>query len=936
MPPGATHPDVHPHVDGVHVRRELADELVVEQFAYRAATDVLALVLLHLRFQRSAVDPATADQQGDPPLLIALAGPRRRRIAPLPGSLGAQPADDGAGSLWLRFVVPLALCVDRDVAWALDRCDDAPLRLPAPTRRAGPSGLPWLPGVGRSVALLTAGLLATIGTPAAYASALAATATSTATGAGASGSGAQTRPLSTAPSSPSASPSSPTAPSSPSPSPSSPSGSPSPAPQPTSQAPDPQPSPPPAPAPVGQGSTAGAQPISAGGPGGRAHSPGAPGLGAATGGTTLQSAGSTPFNAASLSLRPPAFGMPDTLIQSFEIPPFLLPIYQAAGTEYGVPWQVLAAINEIETDYGRNLNVSSAGAEGWMQFLPATWQLYGVDATDSGKADPYNPVDAIFAAARYLQAAGAQTNLAQAIYAYNHAGWYVSSVLVRAQLIAQLPQDLVDSLTGLAEGRFPVTAIGRHPWTPSTLRDPLAHLNAHASTANQGTGASPSGAGALDAVGAAGGGAQSGGPAVDIAAAPGAPVVAVNDGRVVALGHSQTLGRYIVLQDVYGNEYVYAQLGSLARRYSVPAPIDAQASQRTTAAQASQSTTATQGAGVATPASAHASASASPAAPVKERLFAHPARPAALAAGGERELGALDGSAYAAGVSPTSGGELLVPLRRGARVSAGTVIGHMGRGDGADPPRLRFAIRPAGTGAPQIDPSPILQSWHLLAQSGIFRVSAHSPFVGPHARTPTTGQLLLMSKQTLQDLVLADTRIKMPPCARAAIRGGGVDRRALVALELLAGAGLEPTIGKLECERTTAFAADGVLARSSGTAIEITAINGLSLRGQQGPGSLADRAVRLLATLQGTTRPSRIITSTGHLDLRGVLARSGFADRIRIVFEPLFGQGGRPGGSVEAILQPDQWTALIQRLDVIANPRVAPQPGVPRSATPVK
>ena len=63
-------------------------------------------------------------------------------------------------------------------------------------------------------------------------------------------------------------------------------------------------------------------------------------------------------------------GVPNFFIDTFQIPPFLLPIYQAAGIEYDVPWQVLAAINEIETDYGRNLCVSSAGAVGWMQFLP--------------------------------------------------------------------------------------------------------------------------------------------------------------------------------------------------------------------------------------------------------------------------------------------------------------------------------------------------------------------------------------------------------------------------------------------------------------------------------------------------------------------------------------------------------------------------------------
>ena len=67
---------------------------------------------------------------------------------------------------------------------------------------------------------------------------------------------------------------------------------------------------------------------------------------------------------------------------------------------------MLAAINEVETDYGRDLSVSSAGAEGWMQFLPAEWAQYGVDANGDGFKDPYNPADAIFAAARYLRAAG--------------------------------------------------------------------------------------------------------------------------------------------------------------------------------------------------------------------------------------------------------------------------------------------------------------------------------------------------------------------------------------------------------------------------------------------------------------------------------------------------------------------------------------------------
>jgi hypothetical protein len=112
--------------------------------------------------------------------------------------------------------------------------------------------------------------------------------------------------------------------------------------------------------------------------------------------------------------------------------PFL---WRTAGAAYGVPWQVLAAVNEIETGNGEFLHVSSAGALGWMQFMPGTWLQYGLDADGNGTADPWNPTDAIFAAARYLAAAGAGSDLSRAIWAYNHAQWYVDDVLARARRI---------------------------------------------------------------------------------------------------------------------------------------------------------------------------------------------------------------------------------------------------------------------------------------------------------------------------------------------------------------------------------------------------------------------------------------------------------------------------------------------------------------------
>jgi cell wall-associated NlpC family hydrolase len=131
-----------------------------------------------------------------------------------------------------------------------------------------------------------------------------------------------------------------------------------------------------------------------------------------------------------------------SLVSTINKPPkFLRPIYQEAGKRFKLPWQVLAAINAIETDYGRDLAISSKGAEGWMQFEPGTWSEYGMAVSLKGKIlkhaipNPYSPSDAIFAAARYLKASGGQTNMAKAVFSYNHAKWYVTEVLSLAEQI---------------------------------------------------------------------------------------------------------------------------------------------------------------------------------------------------------------------------------------------------------------------------------------------------------------------------------------------------------------------------------------------------------------------------------------------------------------------------------------------------------------------
>lgn len=120
-------------------------------------------------------------------------------------------------------------------------------------------------------------------------------------------------------------------------------------------------------------------------------------------------------------------------------PARLTPIYRQASIRYRLGPRgpsILAAVNLVETDFGANLGPSSAGALGWMQFMPATWAAYGVDANGDGVKDPNDPWDAIFAAARYLAASGAPGDWQKAIFAYNHAQWYVDKVERAAERFA--------------------------------------------------------------------------------------------------------------------------------------------------------------------------------------------------------------------------------------------------------------------------------------------------------------------------------------------------------------------------------------------------------------------------------------------------------------------------------------------------------------------
>ena len=117
------------------------------------------------------------------------------------------------------------------------------------------------------------------------------------------------------------------------------------------------------------------------------------------------------------------------------IPADIKKLYVAAAYKYKIPWTLLAGIGMEETGHGHNKSTSSAGAKGLMQFMPATWRRMGVDGDGDGRADILTPADSVFSAANYLTKSGVfkgETGARKAIFAYNHADWYVNDVLFYA------------------------------------------------------------------------------------------------------------------------------------------------------------------------------------------------------------------------------------------------------------------------------------------------------------------------------------------------------------------------------------------------------------------------------------------------------------------------------------------------------------------------
>ena len=650
----------------------------------------------------------------------------------------------------------------------------------------------------------------------------------------------------------------------------------------------------------------------------------------------------------------------------YRIPLFLLPIYKAAAVQYGVPWQILAGINEIETNYGSDLSVSSAGAVGWMQFMPSTWLQYGVDALNAGNADPYNPVDAIFAAARYLRAAGAATNLRAAILAYNHSEEYVESVLLRAKLISTYPKAVIATLTGLVDGRLPVT--GRHvAWEALPIAASPSSATAGASPAASNAnapaaaGATPGSTPPLSPTAAAAAatthgvhGSKTAAPTlqlVDVRSAANASVVAVQDGTIVKLGHSRKLGSYIVLRDVYGDVFTYAGLASIAPSYVLPKASSRNASSPVIEAASTHDPAPSQPATAGTqspltlqvktppsqrsPSKGEASVQpsateATPPGMEKVRLFAHPGNPDARAA--------AVASATRKAKSTSAAGR--APLRSGAVVASGTVLGRVSTPQGAHAGHLRFAVQPAGD--PQtVDPGPILANWAQL-QGALHPkgAKASNPLLGA-----TASDAFLLSKAQLERAVLSDPGITVDACGRHEVASGKVDKRVLAVLAFLSRSGLEPTVTALPCNQRQFGPSSALSGAYSGGQLDISAINGTAIAGHQGPETITDLTIRALLTLPTAFAPHEINSLMRYPGSPSTHASAAYRGRIELVFNPPAAtpalnaaatatqahsaRSGRTAPSpvvTTSALSSAQWSQLMQRLAALPMPTISTKP----------
>ena len=490
------------------------------------------------------------------------------------------------------------------------------------------------------------------------------------------------------------------------------------------------------------------------------------------------------------------------------------------------------------------------GAVGWMQFMPVDLEAVRRRRQPRRQEGPLQPGrrDLRRRALPEGRRRRHRTS-ASAIFAYNHADWYVDSVLLRARLIGGLPADLVGSLTGLTQGRFPVAA-------KATYADDLSERDAQAR--------SPRGHNAAVPVEA-----NTSRRGINIYAKAGAPGRSPS-GRPHRQARQDQAPR--PLHPAAGRLRQHLHLRApeeRRRRYPVPKP------QKVTQARvAKELELPKQDAAPTRPPaparSAAAKAAAKPrhraegrrrrphrAAPpravgvAKERAVRQPVPPAARKRR-RRAAAASTGERPAAPSYQPATSRRVFGLdaqgRPAQAPAAGLAASSPARSSAASArrsrhvaPHLLFEIRPAGSGAPRIDPKPILDGWKLLESTAIYRAAGKNPFFGPDAKTPSIGQILLMSKEALAaararrpahpDLRLRPPRHPGRPDRPPRARHARVPRRLRPQADRHV-AGVRPRAD--DRRRATSPST------RRGNAVDIAAINGIPILGHQGEGSITD------------------------------------------------------------------------------------------------
>ena len=414
----------------------------------------------------------------------------------------------------------------------------------------------------------------------------------------------------------------------------------------------------------------------------------------------------------------------------------------------------------------------------------------------------------------------------------------------------------------------------------------------------------------------------------------GRAVVAVADARVVRIGRSARLGRYVRLRDVFGNTYTYGGLSRLERRFPVlrpaprgtAAPMPAKVEQdprrhprrRAAGAQpaaargASRAGHAARAAaaparrrGRAAPAAARGQPRRQPQAgprrqprgqprrhppaeprrPPRAAAAARPRAPAPRPAAAARRRAA--GAARLGRAGPPHGHRAAAaaaagaPRPRAAAAKPATTAacsatspprashtGRCARARASSPARSSGApsARPAGRRAcasrsrPPAAARPASTPRRSSPDGSCCRPRRRARRRSAAPRQPSIGQVMLLGKQALERLVLANPRIAIYPCGREDIRAGRVDRRVLATLQLLAMSGLSPTVSSLQCGHSRLTASGNVSEHWSGNAVDISAINGTPILGNQGAGSIADTGDPPPAHAPGRDAPHQIIS----------------------------------------------------------------------------